>query len=360
MLGKVLLDELYALLEEPTGLTRWLSTCLEQVGLKGMALVDWPAGRSHEPRVRAAGFAERTPESLAAGLEQSLEAGAQIMAPGDDWLELDGSNAAGAVRFLATPVLPDSRDLPGIWLLVDAGPGAGSGSDWAADLNEIFPHLQRMLRLARQQAERESQAALVLEMLDFSPWGIVTLCAREGIVYANAEAARILDQSDGLTVRNGRLRLPDRDAGSRLNEFVECAQQVRVDSDELLEMVVSRPSGAPGYRLLGRPMSSPAQSPAGELAITRVVVLIHDPSERQMPETSQLMQFFGLSRAEARVARSLYQGYSVQDTAQRLGLSSNTVRSHLKKIYRKVGVESQGGLQRELASSPRMSLIRSA
>lgn len=323
-------------------------------------MVDWPAGRSQEPRLRAAGFTDRTPESLAASLEEVLAAGNQVLAPGDDWLELDVATAGSPVRYLATPVIQDDRDMPGIWLIVDAGPDSGAGPDWVAELGQLFPHLQRMLRLARQQAERESQSALALEMLDFSPWGIVTLCAREGIVYSNAEAARILDQSDGLSIRNGRLRPSDRESAGRLNEFLECAQSSHADPEALLEMVVSRPSGAPGFRLLGRPVSSPAQSPAGTLAITRVVMLIHDPAERQMPETSQLMQFFGLSRAEARVARSLYQGFSVQDTAHRLGLSANTVRSHLKKIYRKVGVESQGGLQRELASSPRMTLVRSA
>jgi PAS domain S-box-containing protein len=49
----------------------------------------------------------------------------------------------------------------------------------------------------------------------------------------------------------------------------------------------------------------------------------------------------GLTRREAAVAERLAQGDSVSQAASRLGISSNTVRNHLKAVYRKLGVHSR-------------------
>ena len=48
----------------------------------------------------------------------------------------------------------------------------------------------------------------------------------------------------------------------------------------------------------------------------------------------------GLSPQELRVARLLKEGHSRREIAQRLSLSEGTVRSHLERIYRKLGVHS--------------------
>lgn len=47
-----------------------------------------------------------------------------------------------------------------------------------------------------------------------------------------------------------------------------------------------------------------------------------------------------LTAREIDVLRLIARGYSYARTAQRLGLSPHTVASHIKKIYRKLGVHS--------------------
>ncbi|MBK6351180.1 MAG: hypothetical protein IPF50_15915 [Proteobacteria bacterium] len=51
-------------------------------------------------------------------------------------------------------------------------------------------------------------------------------------------------------------------------------------------------------------------------------------------------------------ARQLYAGLSVEETAVRLGLSLNTVLSHLKQIFFKCEVQSQVELMHTLALGP--------
>lgn len=49
-----------------------------------------------------------------------------------------------------------------------------------------------------------------------------------------------------------------------------------------------------------------------------------------------------LTPREVDVLRLVARGYTYAHAAERLGLSAHTVASHIKKIYRKLGVHSAG------------------
>jgi PAS domain S-box-containing protein len=59
-----------------------------------------------------------------------------------------------------------------------------------------------------------------------------------------------------------------------------------------------------------------------------------------------------LSNRQREVLDAFLGGHSVANTASRLHLSEHTVRSHLKVIYRKMGVRSGTELMRRLAAAP--------
>lgn len=58
---------------------------------------------------------------------------------------------------------------------------------------------------------------------------------------------------------------------------------------------------------------------------------------------------FGLTEAEARLARRLRDGHSLQTAAAELGVSVHTVRNHLRAVFAKLGVQRQSDLVRALA-----------
>ena len=58
-----------------------------------------------------------------------------------------------------------------------------------------------------------------------------------------------------------------------------------------------------------------------------------------------------LSRREAEVARLLVDGYSNVNIAALFGLSPNTVRTFMRRIYTKVGVFNRADLVRRLMHS---------
>lgn len=61
-------------------------------------------------------------------------------------------------------------------------------------------------------------------------------------------------------------------------------------------------------------------------------------------------EIYGLSDAQKRLAREVSKGFGLTETAQILGISVNTARTHLTRIYAKTGVNSQVALVRMLMS----------
>ena len=70
--------------------------------------------------------------------------------------------------------------------------------------------------------------------------------------------------------------------------------------------------------------------------------------EAQSGSPIQAEQLRNLSRREREVLDAFVQGLSVVDSAEALHVSEHTIRSHLKAIYRKLGVRSQTELIRRM------------
>ncbi|HEV7345195.1 MAG TPA: LuxR C-terminal-related transcriptional regulator [Devosia sp.] len=67
---------------------------------------------------------------------------------------------------------------------------------------------------------------------------------------------------------------------------------------------------------------------------------------------------FGLSPAQTRLAALIAEGLSLVDIAERMGITQNTARTHLNRVFDKVGVRTQPALVRVLllAAAPLQGL----
>ena len=76
----------------------------------------------------------------------------------------------------------------------------------------------------------------------------------------------------------------------------------------------------------------------------RYVVFITDPQAVTLPSADRLHQLYGMTVTQARVTCELAQGASYKEVAQHFQISLDTVRSHVKEIYRKTRVNRQSDL----------------
>lgn len=94
--------------------------------------------------------------------------------------------------------------------------------------------------------------------------------------------------------------------------------------------------------------------PARSTGQVRLLVTLRDPeTEGLNPELAQAM--FGLTPAEARVAAALANGHSTEQIALGLGVQTNTVLAHIKRVLTKTGAARQVELVSLLLRSAAMT-----
>lgn len=108
-------------------------------------------------------------------------------------------------------------------------------------------------------------------------------------------------------------------------------------------LLIRRPSGSAPYVLTFQPIDLTSASTLYGPR-NRLLLQIADPSSRRPPCQSFLMNTFALTRAEARVCQQAAIGASYAEAAGALCLSVSTVKTHMRKTYDKLGVDSRAGL----------------
>lgn len=74
------------------------------------------------------------------------------------------------------------------------------------------------------------------------------------------------------------------------------------------------------------------------------MVFVADPDRHPLPTEEEIRALFGLTAAEARLARALAEGLDVAQAAQRLGQSIVTLRTRLKTIFDRTDTHRQSEL----------------
>lgn len=183
----------------------------------------------------------------------------------------------------------------------------------------------------------------ILEKIDR---GIVLLDAAGALVDANSIGRQVIASGNGLLARNGRVSFTDPALDARFERLLESAGKVD-GTPRLMAASVKRADSA-----TCRVLVSPIRIDDASAQAAAFILVIYAPAEQREIAAEVLLEIYGLTRAQADVARLLYAGLSVEETATELKLSLNTVRSHLKQIFSKCDVQSQAELLHTLALGP--------
>ena len=183
-------------------------------------------------------------------------------------------------------------------------------------------------------------------ILDRLDRGVALLDAQGRIVDANSHAVHVIRSCSGIRVRAGRLSLTDPVLNEQLQRAIAGYKSGHRNGRAVFASRV-RCRGSDPYRVVIRPV--PADTDQRKVAF---FMLIYAPNGQQGISIDVLRQLYGLTPAQSAVARSLFAGRSVEETANELDLSLNTVRTHLKQIFTKCEVNSQAELLHMLAMGP--------
>ncbi len=213
----------------------------------------------------------------------------------------------------------------------------------------LLPHLSRALGLMFRLDSARLPTEALLTHMDKLPLGILLLNQSGQMMHANNAGRRVLARQDGL------LCGPDGQLDARavngaqpgLSAWLAAQNSAEaVDVTHFADAYLARRTADEGvYSVQCCPVdASQVWQVQGQLI--GAVVFVSDPAALVLPEASRLMDLYGLTPAQARVARELATGKSSKDVARALNVSPETVRTQTRDVYQKMRIHSQADLVR--------------
>ena len=216
----------------------------------------------------------------------------------------------------------------------------------------LVPHIRRGLALAQRLDGLAGRARLAEDVLDRLDRAVVLLAADGRVAHVNAMADRLFE-SGRLQLRGNRLDSADPAEAAALRGLIAAVLDPAsgVGPVRLLSGTAGPPLIASGCRL-------PDRRPTAVAAPQAVAALFLSPIGASRDDLGQVLPgLFGLSRAEARLAVALHDGFSLSEIAEQLQLSRETLRSQLRSVFDKTGTRRQGTLIRLLTDLARESRL---
>jgi DNA-binding NarL/FixJ family response regulator len=251
------------------------------------------------------------------------------------------------LRYWAGILLLDDPDRQ-LVLLAYRGPGAVPFSaEDETQLRALAPHLQQIAALVDCIERRDARLAFAESAIDTISRGIVEIDRLGRIVRANASARRIISSNAGIVARGDELRARRVSDDRRLRAIISAAfdaADARGNAQELRPIMIAKPGTNRSYIVRAQPIAR-----EGCFAKT-VLVSIRDPLPQQYEERT-ISEFMGFTAAEARIAQRLVQGMTITEVARVLGVSPNTVRTHVRSMFVKANVKRQVDLVRVMTQT---------
>lgn len=233
-------------------------------------------------------------------------------------------------------------------MALSAATGEAEQYLWAC----LAPHFARSQNMHADLRDAEMERDLLERVMDRLPLGMAIVNAQGRTISANRAMLALAQSGVGLAMQAGHLvSTPPQALANAITRVLDRQQDhacLRLDHP-------GRAPSAPSEA------AAPAQAEQG-LSIwvsrlgqvagqSRAMVLAASPGSRALSEDG-LCAFFSLSPAEARLTQQLALGQSMEDAATALGVSHNTAKTQLKKVFAKVGVNRQPELLQAIYASP--------
>lgn len=207
-------------------------------------------------------------------------------------------------------------------------------------LERILPHARRAMRLAWKFGRPESGTMSIMNgAIAAAPTPTFLVDMNCSVRWKNGAATELADAHPGALIHGGRLRLGDKKQKQALLALVEhtADEHFAGASSGALRVDI----GDEGFEVEVMPATIPAGALVGVLP--HALVMIRPVGLRSL-SGNILQEQFELTDAESRLAVALAQGASIDEIANSNQTSRHTVRTQLRSIYAKTGVNRQSAL----------------
>lgn len=209
---------------------------------------------------------------------------------------------------------------------------------------KIAPHMTRAVRLQIKLRENGLRADALVSSIDAVPFAIFLTDANAKLLIANKAGEKILQAADGLRARHSFLACDRGGENKALQDAIRSCSAPQIGEKRTkFDLTISRRGAL-------RPLTAhvmPASSVRGRCSarLASAVIFVIDPcSALVLGETP--LAAYELTPAEQRMLQAIVACPGVANAAEKLDISINTGRTHMKNIFAKTGTRNQAELVR--------------
>lgn len=306
---------------------RWLET----MPLYGQAILEQWGGRA---RIQSTPFDE--PALLSRVNPDAHKSGAARRYY-EEWRE-----PQGLIDTMNVILVRDSRTIGvmGFGRHRDAGP---IGEHEIATAQLLIPHLQRAAAISRLLDVRTMAAATFEAALDTLSVPVVLTGPQLQVVHANRAARALLAEGDLIRSCENILTAQSRGVGAALAAAVSQAVENESAIGRKGFAVPARTAQGGAYVLHVLPLRYGAMR--RNVAPSAAAAIFIAPATQPARAPGEVVAaLFGLTAAEVRVFEHITAGRTITETAKALGVGTSTIRTHLLRLFDKIGVRRQADL----------------
>lgn len=211
-------------------------------------------------------------------------------------------------------------------------------------LRGLVPHMQKALLINEKSRGLNLQNELLRDCLNQLNHPLLLVNKSGAILFINELAEQLIKQQNAISIHNNRIRLQSSDDHKKLQQLIHQAthnEQASVKQGG--GMCITEPAHQATLSVLVSPVS--AESSNNDTRHDDCALLLINTSKQQLQVSAELLSsLYKLTPAEARLTMLLCQGYTLDEIAQILTLSKNTLRTQLRSSFRKTGVCRQAEL----------------
>ena len=208
----------------------------------------------------------------------------------------------------------------------------------------LMPHWERSYKLNRQMMNSTALSIVLQSVIDRLDIGTALISDDHRVLYFN-NAFEV-----SLKLINGTESKDNEDINRRLACLLDGDVLKRIRSQEN-DIVLTHDGHPVGFFFKPEAIKrQPASNGPSGMIVLRTQA--EGETSKSASQLSMLELAYGFTSQEAIVALEIANGLSPSAIAEKLGVSINTIRTHLKKTYEKMDVEGQTELAARILSGP--------
>jgi DNA-binding CsgD family transcriptional regulator len=216
-------------------------------------------------------------------------------------------------------------------------------------MNLIVPHMIRGASIGQLIGQRTLERAVLTDAFNSLASAVFLVQASGNIVFSNEPAVKLLTVGFVKAV-GGILRFAEPEANHFLHQALLSASAERAPLDTNGTAIVLNVQESRRWLAHVLPLTSGARRASGLADSTTAAVFLREAALNIPSPIENLSRSYNLTATETKILLAVVEIGGVPKIAASLGVSQQTVKTHLKKVFGKTGTKRQAELVKLMAS----------